>query len=75
MKGWLLSIIRLLTDKERNTRQVEDQEIFEGGHLEITLAKSENWGANLGKKRFLRGSPRFFYRRLDAKSVKIDNRV
>ena len=63
MKGWLLSIIRLLTDKERNTRQVEEKEIFEGGHLEITFAKSENWGANLGKKLIFGEKPLVFFQK------------
>ena len=73
MKGWLLSNIRLLTDKERNTRQVEDQEIFEGGHLEITLAKNWKLGGKFGKKMVFGGKPPFFQKRLDANSLKIDN--
>ena len=59
-KGWLLSNICLLTDKQRIRRQVEDQEKVGGGQLEITKANCEKGGRNLQKKRFWGGSPPTF---------------
>ena len=59
-KGWLLSNICLLTNKQRIRRQVKDQEKVGGGQLEITKANCEKGGRNLQKKRFWGGSPPFF---------------